>query len=70
MNKILSFGVLALSLAACSSHHKDSTEKKMAEAEKTEVIPVVEEVASFTGALVSGVTASKDGRMCANCPRW
>lgn len=70
MNKILSFGVLALSLAACSSHHKDSTEKKMAEAEKAEVIPVVEEVASFTGAQVTGVTASKDGRMFANFPRW
>jgi sugar lactone lactonase YvrE len=71
MNKILGFGFLALSLAACSSHHKDKVDdKKMAKAAKVEVVPVVEEVASFTGAQVTGVTATEDGRIFANFPRW
>jgi sugar lactone lactonase YvrE len=70
MYKILSFGLLALSLAACSSHKKETTEEKMADADPAEVIPVVEEVASFSGAQVTGVTAAADGRMFANFPRW
>ena len=69
MNKMLSFGLLIMSLAACSTHHKETTEEKLA-AIPAEVIPVVEEVASFTGAQVTGVTVAKDGRMFANFPRW
>lgn len=70
MNKILCFGIL-VSLSACSSHHKDKLEVKEAKATPAPVVvPVLEEVASFTGAQVTGITATDDGRMFASFPRW
>lgn len=53
-----------LLLLACSHH-----EKKVV-TPAAPLPPVVEEVATFTGAQVTGVTVTKDGRMFASFPRW
>lgn len=72
MNKALILATLAF-ITACSSNEKKQTQiidKKTVGLLPTEKQPELKEVAQFKGAQVTGVTASKDGRMFANFPRW
>lgn len=72
MNKALILATLAF-ITACSSNEKKQTQiidKKTVGLLPTEKQPELKEVAQFKGAQVTGVTASKDGRIFANFPRW
>ena len=72
MKLFLIFTSLIL-LSACSSKSKNDErlrDKKTVGLLPTEEVPVLEEVTSFKGAQVTGVTTSQNGRMFANFPRW
>ena len=74
MNFLLPLLISAVFLTACSSSEskKDTklVDKKTVGLLPTEKQPVLQEIASFKGAQVTGVTTSEKGRMFANFPRW
>lgn len=57
-------------LSACTSKRHAPVGEKVAAELPAPVKPMIVEVASFTGAQVTGVTATGDGRLFASFPRW
>ncbi|MBL7559744.1 SMP-30/gluconolactonase/LRE family protein [Olleya sp. YSTF-M6] len=69
MKKILILSAIALCTIACKTDKKQSNITTEV-ATKTDTLPVITEVAQFTGQQVTGVTVSETGRMFVNFPRW
>lgn len=71
MNKLFASFVLISLVAACASKKPEEVvDKKTVGVLPTEKQPELVEVAEFKGAQVTGVTATPDGRLFANFPRW
>lgn len=70
MVKFISTGLLLIAVISCSSQSEKKEKVLKLETVTTEAPPAILEVASFTGAQVTGVTASSDGRIFASFPRW
>lgn len=76
MIKIIVPALLSAALfTACSTSTKKSQDQKLTDKKTvgllpTEKQPVLQEVASFKGMQVTGVTSTDDGRIFANFPRW
>lgn len=67
--------ISAVLFTACSSTNKNSKDQKLTDKKTegllpTEKQPELQEVISFKGLQVTGVTTTEDGRMFANFPRW
>ncbi len=74
MKVLISLFISAVFLSACSTSESSRktklVDKKTVGTLPTEKQPVLQEIATFKGVQVTGVTTSQDGRMFANFPRW